>query len=332
MPMARVTVFGAGTMGTALAMHSARAGVDTALWANRFDGRALEGIRKEGKHPGLPEHVPAALVVHGPEELDVAAKDLEVAVLAATSDTTRSMIGMVREVLEEARFVVSLAKGVETTTGMRISEVVAEEVPGRVFVAVAGPCLASELAREAPSTAVWASASVADARAAGEPLVRPAYQVAFTDDLAGVEYCTVAKNVAAIGIGILDGLGKLDSESYRNAKAALFTVAFREVCELVEALGGRRETAMGLAGVGDILVTGSGGRNRLFGELIGEGQDPVAAREQLEGRGMTVEGAGSARDVRGLLERCGLRLPYHEAIDRIVSEGDDPRRILEALV
>jgi glycerol-3-phosphate dehydrogenase (NAD(P)+) len=239
---------------------------------------------------------------------------------------------MVRDVVGEAGFVVSLAKGIETTTGMRISEVAAEELPGSTFVVVAGPCLASELASEAPSTAVWASASVEDARAAGSPLVTATYQLSFTDDVAGVEYCTAAKNVAAIGIGILDGLGKLSDGTFRNAKAALFTKAIQEVCELVEALGGRRETAMGLAGVGDIHVTGAGGRNRLYGELIGEGQDPDEARRNLEERGMTVEGAASAGDVRRLAESCGLDLPYHSALYRIVFERDDPRRILDALV
>ncbi|HXJ66756.1 MAG TPA: hypothetical protein VNN79_23610, partial [Actinomycetota bacterium] len=296
--MARLTVFGAGAMGTALAMHSARAGVDTALWATPFDERALEGIRAGGRHPGLPEHVPPALAVHGPDELDLAAKDVEIAVLAATSDTARSLAGMVRAVVAGARFVVSLAKGVETDTGARVSEVIARELPGSTFVAVAGPCLAAELATGAPSTAVWASASMDDARMAGTPLVTPAMQLEFTDDVAGVEYCAAAKNVAAIGLGILDGLAKLTDESFRNAKAALFTKSIRELCDLVEALGGRRETAMGLAGVGDIHVTGAGGRNRLYGELIGEGQDPVDAREHLEARGMTVEGAASAGDVR----------------------------------
>jgi glycerol-3-phosphate dehydrogenase (NAD(P)+) len=330
--LARLTVFGAGAMGTAVAMHSARAGVDTALWANPFDALVLEHIRAEGRHPGLPEHLPSTLAVHGPEELDLAAKDVEIAVLGATSDTVRSLIGMVREVVDDVPFVVSLAKGVETDTAMRISEVVGAELPRPAFVTVAGPCLASELAIGVPSSAVWASASIEDARAAGTPLVTPAYQLVFTDDLAGVEYCTASKNVAAIGIGILDGLGKLTGDSYRNAKAALYTMAIQELCVLVEAQGGRKETAMGLAGVGDVLVTGAGGRNRLYGELIGEGQDPADAREQLEGRGMTVEGAASAGDVRRMARAHGLHLPYHEVVYRIVFEGDDPHRILDALV
>jgi glycerol-3-phosphate dehydrogenase (NAD(P)+) len=330
--MARLTVFGAGAMGTALAMHASRAGVDAALWANPYDDRALEAIRTDGRHHALPEHVPSTLGVHGPDELELAAKDVEIAVLAATSDTARSLMGMVREAAGEARFVVSLAKGVETASGLRISEVCAEELPGPAFVTVAGPCLASELAAGAPSSAVWASPDVDDARSAGSPLVTKAYQLAFTDDVAGVEYCSAAKNVAAIGMGILDGLEKLSGESFRNAKAALFTMAIDEVCDLVQALGGRRETAVGLAGVGDILVTGTGGRNRLYGELIGEGQDPTAAREHLEARGMTVEGAASAGDVRRLAEGHGLDLPYHTAVYRIVFEREDPRGILDTLV
>jgi glycerol-3-phosphate dehydrogenase (NAD(P)+) len=330
--MARLTVFGAGAMGTALAMHAARAGVDTALWANPFDERALDAIRADGKHPSLPEHVPSQLAVHGPEELERASKDVEIAVLAATSDTARSLAGMVREVAGAARFLVSLAKGVESRTDMRISQVVAEELPGPAFVAVAGPCLAGELAAGAPSPAVWASASVDHARTAGTPLVSRTYQLSFTDDLPGVEYCTAAKNVAAIGMGILDGLEKLSNETFRNAKAALFTKAVQEMCDLVEALGGRRETAMGLAGVGDILVTGSGGRNRLYGELIGEGQDPASAREHLEARGMTVEGASSAGDVLRLADGHGLDLAYHAGVYRIVFEGEDPGHILDALV
>ena len=329
--MARLTVFGAGAMGTAFAMHAARAGVETALWANPYDGRAFDGLREHGKHPGLPEHLPAALDLYGPDELDVAAKDVETAVLAATSNTTRSLAGMVRGVARDARFVVSLAKGVESRTGRRVSRVVAEEMPGATFVAVAGPCLAAELASGMPSAAVWASSSADDARDAGTPLVTAEYQLVFTDDLAGVECCTAAKNVAAIGMGILDGLGKLSDETFRNAKAALFTRAVAELCDLVEAVGGRRDTAMGLAGVGDVLVTGTGGRNRLFGELIGEGQEPGAARALLEDRGMTVEGASSAGDVHTLAEESGVELPYHAAIYRIVSGREDPRGILDVL-
>lgn len=329
--MAFLTVFGAGAMGTALAMHAARRGLDVALWANQFDGRALDAIRRDGKHPALPEFVPSALAVHGPEELEQAAKGCEVAVLAATSDGARSLAGMVRHDLREPRFLVSLAKGLERDTGRRISEVYAQELPGRPVVAVGGPCLAPELAQGAPSAAVWASADEEHARAAGEPLMDHRYQLAFTDDVLGVEHCTVAKNVAAVGMGILDGLAKMVDEHLRNAKAALFTRAVHELTELVVALGGRAETARGLAGLGDLLVTSLGGRNRLYGELVGEGQDPQRALEQLTDRGMTVEGVGSTRAVHRLATEAALDLPLHAAVHAILFEGAEPRCILDML-
>jgi glycerol-3-phosphate dehydrogenase (NAD(P)+) len=123
------------------------------------------------------------------------------------------------------------------------------------------------------------------------------FQVALTDDVIGVEYCTVLKNVAAIGMGLIDGFGKVANLPYRNAKAALFTVALSELSMLVVALGGRHDTAMGLAGLGDTLVTSLGGRNRLYGELIGEGADPGRTLDDLVSQGLTVEGVDSAREV-----------------------------------
>ena len=117
------------------------------------------------------------------------------------------------------------------------------------------------------------------------------------------------------------GLGKGGDVTYRNAKAALFTRAVRELGLVVEALGGRSETAQGLAGVGDTLVTSLGGRNRLYGELIGEGVEPERALEDLSRRGMTVEGVESAKDVHELTERKGLDLPVHDQIYRVLFES-----------
>src|SRR6266516_4807689 len=107
--MARVTVFGAGAMGTAVAMHAARRGLDTALWANPFDERVLERIREDGRHPNLPEHLPSQLAVFGPNELEGAALGCEFAVMGASSAGARSLAGMVREAVHETPFVVSIA-------------------------------------------------------------------------------------------------------------------------------------------------------------------------------------------------------------------------------
>ncbi|MCA1831797.1 MAG: NAD(P)H-dependent glycerol-3-phosphate dehydrogenase [Actinomycetota bacterium] len=330
--MARFTVFGAGAMGTAVAMHAARRGIDTALWANPYDDKVLGHIREEGRHPSLPEHLPTPLRIHGPEALGEAAAGCEVAVMGASSSGARSLSEMVREEIHDSAFVVSLGKGLEPETGKRMSEVYAEELPHATVVAMAGPCLAAELAQGLPSTAVWASANEIDARKAGEPLVHRTFQLQFTDDVIGVEYCTVLKNVAAIGAGLLDGLGKVLDEDFKNAKAALFTKAIHEITEMIVAVGGRAETALGLAGLGDVLVTSLGGRNRLYGELVGAGGHPDEVVRDLERRGMTVEGVESAKDVRRLAEELHLDLPYHAAVERVVFEAADPNCILEVLL
>jgi len=182
-----------------------------------------------------------------------------------------------------------------------------------------------------PTAAVWAAVDVAAAASAGEAFQDERYQLTFTDDVVGVELCAMMKNVAAIGLGILDGLGKPLGRDFKNAKAALFTQAAHELEELVTALGGRSETVYGLAGVGDQLVTSLGGRNRLYGEMVGAGDAPDAALRELEARGLTVEGVDSTRDVCGLADERGLDLPYHRAVHRALFEGASPDDILEVL-
>ena len=237
---------------------------------------------------------------------------------------------MVKEVAGAARVVVSVAKGLEPESGTRVSDVYAEELAADV-VAIGGPCLAGELADGLPTAAVWAGATEALARSAGAPFESDRYQIVYSDDLPGVEYCSMMKNVAAIGLGILDGLGKPAGEDFNNAKAALFTKAAHELAELVVSIGGRSETALGLAGVGDQLVTSLGGRNRLYGELVGGGRPPQATLEELEERGLTVEGVDSTHDVHRLATSAGLDLPYHLAINRVLFEGADPQHLLEVL-
>ncbi|MEX0991660.1 MAG: NAD(P)H-dependent glycerol-3-phosphate dehydrogenase [Actinomycetota bacterium] len=329
--MAQVTVFGAGAMGTAMAMHAARLGADVALWANPVDEPALRAIRSDGKHPALPEHLPERLSVFGPDDLGAAADGCEVAIMAASSAGARSLAKMVEGSVSGLRLVVSVAKGLESDSGKRTSQVYAEEFAGVPVAAIGGPCLAAELAQGLPTAAVWGGPTVDDARIGGSIAEGPTYQVVYTDDLPGLEFCSVAKNVTAIGMGLLDGLGQTLSEDFKNAKAALFTKGITEVAEFIQALGGRWETAMGLAGLGDILVTGLGGRNRLYGELVGAGGDPMTALHDMQERGMTVEGVDSARDVHRLATEHAMELPFHTAIFRVLLEGGDPRTLLEVL-
>ena len=252
-------------------------------------------------------------------------------ILGANSHGARSLAKQTAPAIAGARVAVSIAKGLEPGTGLRMSQVYAEELPEIPIVCVGGPCLATELAQGLPTAGVWAASTVEIAHDAGRPFDAEAYQLTFTDDVVGVELCAMMKNVAAIGLGLLDGIGKPTGEDFKNAKAALFTKAAHEIVELVGASGGRAETAFGLAGIGDQLVTSLGGRNRLFGELVGAGEAPDATLRDLEARGLTVEGVDSTRDVARLADELGLHLPYHAAVHRVLSDGADPRDILEVL-
>src|ERR687897_569750 len=189
--VARVTVFGAGAMGTAFAMHAARAGLPTTLWANEHDLASYAAMRDERKHPLLPEHLPDGVELRGPNELEQAAHDVEIAVLAANSAGARSLASMVRDHVAGARVAVSVAKGLEPTTGKRISEVYGEELAGADVVVVGGPCLARELAEGLPTAAVWASALTSAAEEAGKPFDDRHYQLSYTDDVIGVELCAM---------------------------------------------------------------------------------------------------------------------------------------------
>ena len=329
--MSRTTIFGAGAAGTALAIHLARKGEPTALWASRYDEGVLPHLEKERTHPALPEHLPSELEVHGPDALFEAAADVRIAIMGANSGGARSLASMIGDVLSENATVVSIAKGLEPESGRRMSEVYSEALPGRAVVAISGPSLAPELAEGLPTAVVAACGEAGEARRVAEVLRSPSFLVDESDDVIGVEVCGTAKNVAAIGAGVLEGLAQHRQRDMKNARAALYTRALHELAALAEAAGGRRETAFGLAGAGDLLVTSLGGRNRMYGEAIGMGAEPRQTLEEMTKRGMTVEGADSATDVHVMAKDLGLELPVHESVHRVVHEGAPPTSILEAL-
>jgi glycerol-3-phosphate dehydrogenase (NAD(P)+) len=330
--MTRIGVFGAGAMGTAFAMHLARQENRVALWASPFDEAILATLIDERRHPALPEHLPESLSIMSPDELEAAAKDLDLAIMGAHSGGARTLARLVLEGCEdELPLVVGVAKGLEPETGKRMSEVYAEEFGHDRVVTIGGPCLAGEVAQGLPTAAVFAALNTAAAESAAGAFRSATFKVSVTDDVVGVELCTVAKNIAAIGMGILDGLANVSGLNYSNAKAAVFTQGVRELSRFVVALGGRPETANGLAGMGDVLVTSLGGRNRLYGELIGEGSDPAAALTSLLQRGMTVEGVSSAEDVGKLIDAVGMELPLFAQIRKILFQGAAATSLLDCL-
>ena len=237
---------------------------------------------------------------------------------------------MVREHVAGARVAVSVAKGLEPETGSRISQVYAEAPEHRRRRDRRAVPRAGARGRAPDGGRVGRRPTSRSRRRRAKPFDGRAYQLLFTDDVIGVELCSMMKNVAAIGLGLLDGIGKAAARLPEREGRPVHAGP-HEIVVLVTALGGRAETAMGLAGIGDQLVTSLGGRNRLYGELVGAGDPPLDTLRELEAEGLTVEGVASTKDVRRLADEQHVDLPFHEADPPGAVRGARPHDVLEVL-
>ena len=225
----------------------------------------------------------------------------------------------------------SVAKGIEKDSLLRPTQVLAEVLTGSAdsavpLAALSGPSIAREVAAERPTTVVAASAGAELARQIQQLFTAPYFRVYTNTDLLGVEMAAATKNVIAIAAGILDGLAAGD-----NAKAALLTRGLAEITRLGVAMGGRRETFAGLAGLGDLVTTAVSphGRNRSLGEAIGKGKTLEQAQAATES---VVEGVATTTSVLALAGREGVEMPITAAVADVLFAGKDPRRAIADLM
>lgn len=326
-----LAIVGAGAMGTALAVHLARAGRPARILATAFDGPIVDAHRAGDPHPVLGVPFPPGATIHAPEEWGEPLVSSEMVVLAVA---TAGLAATVREVAPAARadaLWVVATKGWDDETGRSSGRVVAEEVgdPARTVVLV-GPSLAGEIAAGVPTAVVCASADLGAARRVAEVFRTPGFRTYVSDEVAGVEVGAALKNVIAIAVGMCDGLaGVLGLPALTNTKAFLFSRGLVEMVRLAGPLGGKAETVLGLTGAGDLFVTCLGGRNARFGALIGAGASPEAALNEMR---TTVEGYANARAASMLAERYSLDLPVVRAVARVLYDGLSPREAIESLV
>jgi len=297
-----VVVLGAGVMGSALTIPLAENGNRVKLWGTEFDRRILEEIARTGIHPRLKVEIPKEVELFSPEEIGEAVKGSEIVVIGVLSAGVRSIARRIIPYLEEGAVVITIAKGLEDFEGKiyTMLEVVKSELPEEKrdsisLLAIAGPSLALELAKKVPTSVVFASKDLKAAKKCKEAFETDYYRPILSDDVVGVEICSVLKNVYAISIGMCEGMkGQLDVETIDNTRGLLFTQAVKEMSKIAEALGGKSESAYGLAGIGDLETTARGGRNVMFGELLGSGLTVEEALEEMRRRGKgTVEGYGT---------------------------------------
>jgi glycerol-3-phosphate dehydrogenase (NAD(P)+) len=290
--MARVTILGAGDMGTALVTPLVQNGHDVRLWGTERDTDIVAALRSGDVHPRLQTALPAGAIVFAHDEAGEALTEAEIAVVAITSDAVRTVLSRLAPLPASVNAIVTVAKGFDSGPGRDVQllpATIAEFTTASV-VAVGGPSKANEVARAQPTAVVFGS----DDRAALDRCLTlfatPAYKIEGTNDVIGLELAAAMKNAYAIALGICDGLEKRSGVPYHNLRAALFPRAVTEMAALAEVRGGRAETVRGLAGAGDLQVTVTSGRNRLLGEMLGLGESPARAVQTLSAGNTTIEG------------------------------------------
>ena len=319
-----VSVLGAGSWGTALALLLARNGHATTLWGH--DPRHMAALAQERRNqrylPGAP--FPDTLAVTA----DLApAAAASVLLLAVPSHAFRGVLERLRPALPATARIAWATKGLESRSGKLLHEVVAEILgPAAPAAALSGPTFAGEVAADQPTAITVASRDREFARELAELLHNPNFRAYTTDDLVGVQLGGATKNVLAIAAGLADGLG-----FGANARAALITRGLAEMMRLGLALGARPETLMGLAGVGDLILTctDNQSRNRRFGLGLGQGLRREEVAAQI---GQEIEGVATAAVIRRLAAIHGVDMPITEQAYRILHEGLPPAQAVYNLL
>ncbi len=317
----KAAVVGSGAWGTALAIRLCKNGHDVTMWT--FETNLIPEMEATRRNPRLPGAVlPDNLKISG----DYACvKGCKLVVMASPSFPARSVCRNTVPYIDEDAVLVSVTKGLEAGTHMRMSEVVAQET-GMEVVALTGPSHAEEVALDIPTGLLAACQNQQKAELVQDAFMSDTLRVYTSSDPVGAELGGALKNVIALCAGITDGLGFGD-----NTKALLMTRGLTETARLGVALGARKDTFTGLAGVGDLIVTCTSmhSRNRRAGILIGQGKDAQTAMKEV---GAVVEGYYAAKSAYELGKAKGIDMPITEAAYKVLYENADVRSAVSDLL
>jgi glycerol-3-phosphate dehydrogenase (NAD(P)+) len=315
-----ITVVGAGSWGTALAVHLARGGERVTLWARQPE--VAEALRARRRNPWYLTDVelPAGVEPTSDASAPISASLVIVAVPSEFVASTLTRLA------RPTAPVVSATKGFEPGRHRRMSEVIAERWPGPPVAVLSGPTFAREVARAQPTAAVVASRDDAVAAELQRRLGSREFRLYTNRDVVGVEVGGALKNVIALATGLADGLGLGE-----NARAGLVTRGLAEITRLAVALGGEPATLAGLAGLGDLVLTATGtlSRNRALGMALARGESRADAQRATR---MVAEGVPTVTAALALADRLGVSLPIATEVGAVLSEGKAPAEALASLL
>jgi len=324
--MKKIAVLGAGSWGTTLALHLHKNGYRVTLW--EFFPEYADVLRKKRENvrfvPGF--RIPEDILITS--DIETAIDGAELLVLAVPSHIIRSLCRKLKPLDLKGKILVSVAKGIENKTLMRMSEVIAEELPGsrNDVVILSGPSHAEEVVRGIPTAIVATSKDIRKARIVQKVFLGPNLRVYTNTDVAGVELGGALKNIIAIACGISDGLGFGD-----NTKAALMTRGMHEISRLGIAMGSKPGTFAGLTGIGDLITTciSRHSRNRNYGEMLGKGLTPAKALSRMV---MVVEGIRTTESAYQLSKKHRIEMPITEQVYAVLFRGRKARSVAGALM
>ena len=317
----KVAVIGSGAWGTALAIRLHKNGHEVTMWT--FEKELIPEMETTRRNPRLPSAIlPEGLTV-SPDY--ACASGCQMVVIASPSAPMRSVCRGVAPYIDKDAVVVSVTKGIELGTQLRMSQIVAQET-GKEVVVLTGPSHAEEVAVDIPTGLLAACPDQTLAEFVQDAFMCDTLRVYTSSDPVGAELGAALKNVIALCAGISDGVGYGD-----NTKAMLMTRGLTEISRLGVSLGAKKETFAGLAGVGDLIVTCTSmhSRNRRAGILIGQGKDPQEAMKEV---GAVVEGYYAARSAWELGPRQGFDMPITEAAYKVLYEGMPVREAFSTLL
>jgi glycerol-3-phosphate dehydrogenase (NAD(P)+) len=305
-------------MGTALATHFARAGNETVVLATEYDHAILQAWRQGQPHPALGVIPPRDIAIAGPSGWQAALANANIVAVAVASQGLESVLASAARNTPPHAVWLLATKGWQVGTLRAPSEVAAAILgPAAPVVTLAGPGIAAEIVAGSPTALLCASRDADARRRVARALTTASMLVVTTSDVVGAETASAYKNVAAIAVGLAEGLSERFIESayvraFANARAAMFAQGVIDMVRLAEARGGNASTVIGLAGSGDLYVTCVGGRNGRFGRLLGEGTTPEQALRSI---GSTVEGVANTAVALELATRHSIDLPTARAVN-----------------
>lgn len=322
--MAKTSVIGSGSWGTALARVLSQNGHEVTLWSRREEEAQMLDQERENrsKLPGVK--LPDSIICTTDLELAVKGKDL--IVLATASPSIRSMAQKMTPYVTEGQLIVDVSKGIEEKSLMILTDVITQEIPWCRAAVLSGPSHAEEVGREIPTTVVAGAKDKETAEYIQNLFMNQYFRVYTSPDMLGIELGGALKNVIALAAGAADGLGCGD-----NTKAALITRGIAEMSRLGVAMGGHIETFHGLAGIGDLIVTCASmhSRNRRAGILLGQGKTMQEAMEEVK---MVVEGVNSAKAAKTLADQYQVDMPIVQEVYRVLFEDKPAKEALADLM